>query len=53
MVATLDKCLKKNEMAAYLSLKKRENVVAIHKHIAFQQLKRPLAVNSKDTRGDT
>ena len=45
-VKTLDKYLEKHEMANYLSVKKKEKVVAISHHIAFQELQRSLAVKS-------
>eukprot|EP00794_Sanderia_malayensis_P013418 gene13418-14794_t len=46
-VKTLDKYLEKHEMTAYLSVKKKDKVVAITYHIAFQQLQRSLAVKNK------
>ena len=49
-VKTLDKYLEKHEMANYLSVKKKETVVAISHHIAFQELQRSLAVKSNAAR---
>ena len=49
-VKTLDKYLEKHEMANYLSVKKKEKVVAISHHIAFQELQRSLAVKSNAAR---
>ena len=49
-VKTLDKYLEKHEMPAYLSVKKKEKVVAISHHIAFQELQRSLAVKNNATR---
>eukprot|EP00794_Sanderia_malayensis_P002367 gene2368-2728_t len=46
-VKTLDKYLEKHEMTAYLSVKKKDKVVAITYHIAFQQLQRSLAEKNK------
>ena len=47
-VKTLDTYLEENNMVAYLSLKKKEKVVAISHHIAFKQLQRSLAVSKSD-----
>eukprot|EP00794_Sanderia_malayensis_P008720 gene8720-9651_t len=51
-VKTLDKYLEKHEMTAYLSVKKKDKVVAITYHIAFQQLQRSLAEKIKLKKSD-
>ncbi len=46
-VKTLEKYLEKHEMTTYLPVKKKDKVVAITHHIAFQELQKSLAVKNK------